>query len=217
MKLKLYGVRSWVIEARQTRSSIRDRRGRSGLGDEEFWKQVLISIPLAICRIFEIQVRLFSLCNSSIFATIPIVYWLIGLLVFHTVQQKRKRFQIWCDLPKEARSCSPRGSHSNNKPATAPSIAFYCPSSCVLPSFSIAFSCLPSLCIALCRLSPTVVLYQLELYLHSDSLLNPSSSKEKEGNGLQTSGKMTLIWPSGWYPVLLTNLKWVMRATMREG
>ena len=93
MKLKLYGVRSWVIEARQTRSSIRDRRGRSGLGDEEFWKQVLISIPLAICRIFEIQVRLFSLCNSSIFATIPIVYWLIGLLVFHTVQKKEKDFK----------------------------------------------------------------------------------------------------------------------------
>ena len=160
---------------------------------------------------------LISHCNSSIFATIPIVYWLIGLLVFHTVQQKRKRFQIWCDLPKEARSCSPRGSHSNNKPATAPSIAFYCPSSCVLPSFSIAFSCLPSLCIALCCLSPTVVLYQLELCLHSDSLLNPSSSKEKEGNGLQTSGKLTLIWPSGRYPVSWTNLKWVMSATMREG
>ena len=52
MKLKFYVVRSWVIEARQTRSSIRDRRGRGGLGDEEFWKQVLISIPLAICRIF---------------------------------------------------------------------------------------------------------------------------------------------------------------------
>ena len=114
----------------------------------------------------------------------PSLLYIIGWLAsqsFIQFNKKEKRFQIWCDLPKEARSCSPRGSHSNNKPATAPSIAFYCPSSCVLPSFSIAFSCLPSLCIALCRLSPTVVLYQLELYLHSDSLLTlPVQRKRRE-------------------------------------
>ena len=114
----------------------------------------------------------------------PSLLYIIGWLAsqsFIQFNKKEKRFQIWCDLPKEARSCSPRGSHSNNNPATAPSIAFYCPSSCVLPSFSIAFSCLPSLCIALCRLSPTVVLYQLELYLHSDSVLTlPVPKKRRE-------------------------------------
>ena len=98
MKLKFYVVRSWVIEARQTRSSIRDRRGRGGLGDEEFWKQVLISIPLAICRILEIHVfftlQLQYFCNHPY--CISLVDWLASLLYSSTKKKKDFKSDVIC-------------------------------------------------------------------------------------------------------------------------